>query len=277
MRQMARIVSVALLVLVPGAANRAPAAAPPVPATLLSQDWDTGTLGWTLSNSDTSTGWAADGTPAADPVIGTPYVSAPYSLNYNNGLDYDVPDPANHGSGLPNSGTATSPVVDLAGTTNPVLTFRCNYFTETDDTSWGTDERRLQISKDDFATTLFDELLGTVGAAPAIGACSSFGSWHTHTVSLHSAWGSIRVRFAFDTIDDFENVYAGWFVDDVEVTADVPAPPPPPAPQPALDPLGDGKDDGPCSSGVPSRFGGSLWPAAVLALLAGIALRRLRA
>ena len=49
-------------------------------------------------------------------------------------------------------------------------------------------------------------------------------AWTAHSVDLDQYAGrQIKVRFLFDTVDGISNSYAGWFLDDVEVTADVPA------------------------------------------------------
>lgn len=188
--------------------------APGRAAILLSENWDTGTGGWTIANSSTSPGWAADGTPAANGTIGTPYASAPSSMNYNNGTDY--------AEGITSSGTVTSPVVALTGTTSPVVTFACNYETETSGAGFY-DQRRLQVSNDSFATTLLDAQLATTGGSATVGACAAMGTWHTHTVALDPAWGSIRLRWSFATGDGLFNTYAGWFLDDIVVTATVAA------------------------------------------------------
>lgn len=60
---------------------------------LLNSNLDTpaDAAGWTFTNSDPSVGWAADGTPAS--MAGGAAVSAPASLNYNDGTDYDNPGP----------------------------------------------------------------------------------------------------------------------------------------------------------------------------------------
>ncbi|MBI2930197.1 MAG: hypothetical protein HYY16_00980 [Planctomycetes bacterium] len=181
--------------------------------TLVSQNWDSGLGGWTTTNTSPTVTWSADGTPAGVP--GGADTSAPNSANYNNGVDY---------AGA-SSGTLTSPSFNLAGMLSATLTFQCNYVTETDSAN-SYDLRTLQISNDDFGTTVLAESLGSTGASAVIGSCAAMGTWHTHTVTLDPAWGSVQVRFAFDSIDDWFNEYPGWFVDDVEVTAVVPPLPP---------------------------------------------------
>ncbi|MBI2930196.1 MAG: hypothetical protein HYY16_00975 [Planctomycetes bacterium] len=48
------------------------------------------------------------------------------------------------------------------------------------------------------------------------------GTWHTHTLPLNPAWGNIQVQFQFETIDEVDNDFAGWFIDDVRITATAP-------------------------------------------------------
>jgi hypothetical protein len=199
--------------------------------TIYAQNFDAGLGGWTVSPSIPGyPAWAADGTPASMP--GGAAWSAPSSLNFNNGTNY-----------LPSgAGTATSPVVDLTGTTSPVLTFRCNYQTETPlANSW--DARRVQISNNNFASLLFNQSLGQFGASPLVGACSAMGTWHVHTVALDPAWGTVRIRVSFDTIDPVANYFSGWFVDDVAVTVASPPPPPPPPPGGGGSPAASDDDD----------------------------------
>ncbi|MBI2930760.1 MAG: hypothetical protein HYY16_03845, partial [Planctomycetes bacterium] len=92
------------------------------PGTILSQNFDQGLGTWVVTNPTGGVGWNADSSPGN--VAGTgAHVSPPNSLNYNNGTSYSSNNAANQG-------TAKSPAVSLTGTTNPVLTFQCNYATE---------------------------------------------------------------------------------------------------------------------------------------------------
>jgi len=235
----------------------APAAQPST--TIYSQNFDPGLGGWTVSPSIPGyPAWAADGTPASMP--GGAAWSAPSSLNFNNGTTY-----------LPSgAGTATSPVVDLTGTTAPSLTFRCNYQTETPlANSW--DQRRLQISNTNFTTLVFNQSLGQFGASPLIGPCSTMGTWHVHTVALDPAWGAVRLRVSFDTIDPVANAYAGWFVDDVAVTG-VSAPPPPPAPGGGGLPAGSDDDDSRTHAACGGSAGAGAWGWAALASVAALVI-----
>jgi hypothetical protein len=162
---------------------------------------------WTISTSDPGVTWAVDGTPASMP--GNPFFSAPSSLNYNNGTNYDTP-------GLANSGTATSPAITISGLSGARLKFFCNYQTETIGTDH--DVRFVQISNDGFATSLVNEQLSSVPGSVLAGSCSAMGTWHEHVIGLGAMTGPIQVRFLFNTVDGGLNDFCGWFVDDFEIS-----------------------------------------------------------
>jgi hypothetical protein len=156
--------------------------------------------GWTFTSSGPGhPWWAVDATPAT--VLGTPsWHSAPFSLNFNNGVDYTP-------QGL---GTATSPQIDLSAASGNVwLTFWCNWHTE-----WLApwDERTLEISNDGFQTLLFSKLY--------FSSCAPAGQWHLHSEPLSTSWGTIQLRFFFGAYDFYANNYEGWFVDDLTVNAE---------------------------------------------------------
>ncbi len=144
--------------------------------------------------------WRADATPASVP--GGPAKSEPYSLNYNDGVDY-------YDGGV-NAAWARSPIIELSGTADPQLTFWCNY--ETDTTGALTDQRTVSVE---------DDMTGTVHVlvqlSTDIGDCDQMGTWHKHTLTLDSSWGPVVLRFNFDTIDSWNNQYGGWFIDDIEI------------------------------------------------------------
>ncbi|MBI2899693.1 MAG: hypothetical protein HYY17_05880 [Planctomycetes bacterium] len=174
------------------------------------QEWnfDAGIGGWAVTSSNASVTWAADGTPAAV-VNGQAYKSAPNSLNYNNGTNFDA-------SGATNNGSATSPAINLAGLTDGQITFQCNYQTESGATY---DKRFVEVSTDEFATTALSVQLKSSGTASGLGDCAAMGTWHAHTLLVDPAWGAFKLRFRFDSVDGIANTYAGWFVDDVKVQA----------------------------------------------------------
>ncbi len=184
-------------------------------------NFDGGTAGWTLDAAVNGSAWAADATPAGFP--GGPSRSG-LSLNFNNGTDY--------AGGT--SGAALSPVIGLAGLTNPILTFWCNYNTETRGTAF--DRRRLQVLDGALTVKYADWQLATTGysfnarggfAGAGPGPCSEayndletgtpVNPWHQHRIFLDPAWGPVRLRFVFWSVDDLRNGYAGWAIDDLFV------------------------------------------------------------
>jgi hypothetical protein len=151
--------------------------------------------GLTLSPPVGGVGWSADATPATVDG-GSPFTSAPASLNFNDGVDYSTAAGAV-------AGDATSIPIDISTMSSPVLSFRSRW--DMDDAP-GADLRRLQISNDNFTSLLVDAVLPKAGGEV----------WLTETVLLNPAWGAIRMRlrFASDGVDDG---HAGWFVDDLSV------------------------------------------------------------
>ncbi|MBI3854778.1 MAG: hypothetical protein HY293_03705 [Planctomycetes bacterium] len=192
-------------------------------------NFDAGASGWTLDAPVAGSAWAADATPASFP---SGVSRGSLSLNFNNGTDY--------AGGT--SGGALSPLIPLAGITNPILEFWCNYSTETRGTQY--DRRTLEILDSKLTTKLaewqlasvgysFNPAGGIVGIGP--GPCGEayvdletgapVTAWHTHRIHLDPAWGSIHVRFVFWSVDDRRNNYAGWAIDDL-VVRNHPTPPP---------------------------------------------------
>lgn len=192
--------------------------------TIYSETFDTGAAGWTIAPSYAPL-WDADATPALAGTTPT-HVSAPNSLNVNNGLNYFVygyqTDPE---AGSASSNKAASGPISLAGLPAAVLTFQCMYETETAGAG-SNDQRWIEVSKDDFATTaVMERLTSTPGSALA-GPCGAMTAWHSHSIPLDPAWGTVKIRFRFDTGDGWYNKHAGWFVDDLLVQAPDAATPP---------------------------------------------------
>lgn len=165
---------------------------------------------WLFADEEgTDVDWAVDGTPAD--TTGDPYHSEPASLNFNDGVDYDA-------SGSTVAGTAVlNRNIALLETSNPQLSFWCKYETETAGAS-SLDERRLQISTDDFDSFVLNARLGTSGATN-ISACAAMNVWHEHVVALQPGWGDVKLRFRFDSGDELSNAFDGWFLDDLELSA----------------------------------------------------------
>jgi Collagen triple helix repeat (20 copies) len=163
---------------------------------------------WSFTSTSVTVVWAVDATPATVAVGQPSFQSAPFSLNFNDGVDYA--DAAG-----PDSGNATTVAsFNLAGTTTPVLSFKENWRTEGFVPS---DNRIVQVSNDNFVTFKVNQILQANVAQP-VG-----GGWQTTTIPLDPTWGSVQVRFRFDTLDGFGNTFTGWFIDDMTI-ADTSAP-----------------------------------------------------
>jgi len=188
-----------------------------------STGFDSGSTGWVFDTPVGGVGWAVDGTPSAFP---SGVARTGSSLNYNNGTDY---------AGC-NGGGALSPSIALGGLVNPVLTFWCNYDTETRGTA--VDRRLIQVWSADLATMHAEWQLASVGysfnpaggiAGVGPGPCGEayvdletgtpVTAWHAHRIYLDAAWGDVRIRFVFWTVDDLRNGYGGWAVDDLAVAS----------------------------------------------------------
>jgi len=180
---------------------------------------------WTFTAgvNNGTVGWGVDALPATTGTGINSWQSAPFSLNYNNGVDF------NSGASVINTGAATSNagLIDLTGSASATLTFLCAYSTET--TTSGFDKRFVEFSNNGFSSVLMSAQLAGTGQVN-INACSpttaSIGTWHSHTVTLTPAWGAIQMRFRFDTVDGTINTGKGWFVEDVVVSASSPLGPP---------------------------------------------------
>ena len=157
--------------------------APLVTESVFSDDVESGTNGWEASGL-----WHVTEQQSSSPT---------HSWGYNDGTDYDT--------GGPNSGSLISPWIDLSGAQGARLTFRSWYQTEDDGTAW--DRKLVYVTTDG---TNWQQVLQVSG--PQV-------EWTTQSVDLGAYVGkSIRIRFCFDTVDGLYNNYAGWFVDDVEVS-----------------------------------------------------------
>ena len=106
-----------------------------------------------------------------------------------------------------NSGTLTSPPIDLGGISDVQLSFR--YFLETENAP-GLDVASVAVSRDGFAADL--SVL-----APQLPDQASFAERHFDLSAF--AGDVIQVRFGFDTVDDDANHFEGFYVDDAAVLA----------------------------------------------------------
>ena len=148
--------------------------------------------GWTLSAKVGSTGWAFDATPNPPG-----FTSAPCSLNFNNGLDFD--------EGEQVMGSATSPVINVG----KAQFLSLMSYADTETYSF-VDFKYIDVSTDGFKTAT------TVQVLPS---SSDMKKWVPIKVDLSSFAGKdIQVRLRFDSDDDFSNTGAGWFIDDLALS-----------------------------------------------------------
>lgn len=174
--------------------------------TVLFSDSFANMTNWVETHTDpgvTPVRWNVDGTPAT--VNGQ---STAGTLNYNDGVDY------NPASSVANSGNATMvSAVNIGSAIAPELRFRHAWQVE----NWNggnVDQTLVQVSNDNFATTPVNQDV-VVNNTAASGSVT--GGFVQQAIALSPALGSIKVRFRFDTIDNFGNTFAGWFVDDVQI------------------------------------------------------------
>ena len=216
---------------------------------------------WLPGSTNPPVNWANDGTPSTVP--GGAARTGANSLNYNNGTSYDSPGGAN-------AGPVFSPVVPLTGLTSPTLSFWCNFQTQpnSEHVSFNRDLRQITLAPG-APYPLITETLGVTGHGTRVGPCSAMGTWHRHTIPLDPTWGVIQVAFVFQTVDNLENGYGGWFIDDFAVSEPPPPVTPPPGPTPGPTPTPTptpppsgsrrgGGDDGKCGCGIVSLRGSSL-------------------
>jgi PKD repeat protein len=169
------------------------ASSPPIPeAQVLFEDFDGGPGGFALSDQ-----WHVSGACATPP-------STPNYLGYNQDAT------CTYQTGSRAQGTATVGA-DLTGKTAATLNLSHRYQKET---YWGGayDVLKVQVSRDGGATwtTLWQRDSRDPNQA----------TWTTLSLDLDAyTGGAIKVRFSFDSIDQFYNSYLGWLIDNVEVTA----------------------------------------------------------
>lgn len=159
---------------------------------------------WHFENDVPDNEWKMDST-ASQIGNSSAYKSPPYSLNFNNGINFL--------SGLkPTNGTATSPKIDITNLANPVLRFWTLHDTEMTNDK---DKRWVEISNDNFDTTVFAIQLDNNDLQQ---------NWLSKFYNLDSNWGTIQVRFRFESVDNLGNSGKGWYVDNL-IAADSPPTP----------------------------------------------------
>ncbi len=156
-----------------------------------------------LYDAETQGDWVATGLWQRDATPGTSYSGA-YAWRYGVGFGAE----ASYNSYR--SGDLTSPLINIPnlpqGSSNrPYLRFRYRYQTETQGRHW--DQRWVQVSDGGHFRNLFqlsDDPMQYWLQSPYIDLSEFAGK-------------QIRIRFYFNSLDEIENGYEGWYIDDVEI------------------------------------------------------------
>jgi hypothetical protein len=148
--------------------------------------------GWTSQGSSTACIWNVDATPA---IPG--FYSSPYSLNYNNGVDFDCET---------NWGWVASPMIPVGGKSFNI-SFWYNFQGEcelSNDCPW--DQTYMGV---------FDEINNLLFVTKVLGTQQWFHN--NYYVSNTSGAQNIHIEFYFDTGDNISNGGYGPFIDNLEV------------------------------------------------------------
>ncbi|MEW6102483.1 MAG: fibronectin type III domain-containing protein [bacterium] len=130
--------------------------------------------------------------------------SPPYSVAYNNGINYNT--------GQTNSGWITSPNINLQGKTGNIT---LNLWTKWQHESYpygDYDNMKIEVTNNNGAT--WNRIFyNDCNEGP------SQTNWHEETFNISSIASDkiIRIRFSFNTIDRLYNNFFGWYIDDVKI------------------------------------------------------------
>ena len=152
-------------------------------------DFETGSAGWSATGL-----WNEDSFRSVSPTHAW-YYGQPVLRSYQTVF------PAT------NSGTLTSPPIDLGGISSVELSF--HYFLETENAP-GVDVASVTLSRDGFVADV--SVL-----APQLPDQASFAAPHFDLSAF--AGDVIQLRFGFDTVDEDANHFEGFYVDDAAVRA----------------------------------------------------------
>ena len=115
---------------------------------------------------------------------------------------YNLGGPYTYNTGSTNSGSLTSPIIDLTNFSSATLAFETFYQTESTGTLW--DQRKIQIGVDGVFIEV-DQLSG-----------DPMMEWNAYATDISSYAGkNVQIRFFFDTVDGYINDYEGWYIDDI--------------------------------------------------------------
>jgi hypothetical protein len=157
-----------------------------------SDDMESGVGGWTVVQDNPNVFWHQTNYWYYN------YMSPVTSWWYGSEVTRNYQTP-----GSRNTGNLTSAAVDLAGYSDPGLSFWHDLQTE----NWpNSDEGRLFIEDTSNPGVWVEENLWFM----------SLPNWTKESVDLNVYAGkSIRLRFSFDTVDAINNIYMGWLIDNV--------------------------------------------------------------
>lgn len=165
--------------------------------TVYAENFDDGSAsGWNKSSESNDLWRLADDCVSA--------ASGSYTISFSRpspDCDYDV------GTA---EGWARSPSIDLGGYSGATLSL--NHYWETESYDGNYDVMQIQVSSDDGSSWTTLKEIDTSDANPSNYVSESFD------VSSHMS-STFRIRLRFDSKDSVGNDYPGWYVDDIEVTA----------------------------------------------------------
>ena len=163
----------------------------------LSENFENGLNGWTVEGL-----WHL----ATDSSCLTPGYSSPFNAIY-----YGQDSTCNYSTGGANTGSLISPPIPGIQN-NSTLTF--DYYRQVENYAGDYDWTRVEVSADGGST--WSTIWSQNARNPSLNTWNSSGP-----IPLGSYAGStIQVRFTFDTVDNVENGFTGWFIDDVVITGE---------------------------------------------------------
>jgi hypothetical protein len=119
---------------------------------------------------------------------------------------YGQEETGNYDTGKPNSGTLTSPIIDLGSSPDPVLSF--GQFVDTETGSF-----------DDFVVTVRDVDDPANIARLEKDTSNTGGDFAFRVLPLDGLAGRrVQIHFFFDTVDEIANDLEGWYVDEIRIT-----------------------------------------------------------
>jgi len=152
---------------------------------IFSDDIESGTNGWSAS--------------------GLWHISTKRSDSPTHSWWYGQESTGDYDTGAKNSGYLTSPSINLAGVSNPVLSFKSWY--QTEDTDKKRDLMIIRISADGGRTWINAKQISDTPS-----------TWNLEIVDLSSyADKNITIRFYFNTVNQNNNHHEGWYIDDIKI------------------------------------------------------------